>query len=107
MDRLLRATQSNRINNDHAPTLGKLPDDAIIAIRKAEYTEAYKIHLTFDDGFQQIVDFEPFLKKSQHPLIRKYLDLELFQDFTVAHGDLFWNDYDLCFPIVDLYENNL
>lgn len=76
-------------------------------IEKAEYIENYKLSLTFSDGYQHIVDFAAFLLGSANPLIRKYLNLHEFKDFTVQYGDIFWNDYDLCFPIADLYEGKI
>jgi len=85
----------------------QLNEDAIINIIEAEYIPPYKIHLWFSDGAEQIVDFESFLKKSTHPEIKKYLNKELFKEFSIAHGRLDWNDYDLCFPIQDLYEGTI
>ncbi|RME01874.1 MAG: DUF2442 domain-containing protein [Calditrichaeota bacterium] len=76
----------------------------VIAINKAEYLSGYKLKLYFNDGTTRIVDFEPFLRKSKHPEIQKYLDLEKFKQFKIKYGDLLWNDYELCFPIADLYE---
>lgn len=75
-----------------------------IAIAEAFYDSLYKIKLKFNDDSSQTVDFELFLQKSQHPSIRKYLDLEFFKKFSIVHGNLNWNDYDLIFPIWDLYE---
>ena len=40
-------------------------------------------------------------------MIRAYLDPEKFADFTLKYGNLMWDDYGLCFPIADLYENNI
>ena len=40
-------------------------------------------------------------------MIREYLDAENFRKFTVEYGDLFWNDYDLCFSVADLYEGTI
>ena len=74
---------------------------------RAEYVEAYKLRLQFSYGQERMVDFEPFLRNSLNPLIRKYLDLDEFKKFTVQYGDLMWNDYDLCFPIADLYEGRV
>jgi len=85
----------------------RLADDAVIDITEAEYVPPYRIHLWFSDGAEQIVDFEPFLRKSDHPEIRKYLNTNLFRNFSIAHGRLDWNDYDLCFPIQDLYEGTI
>jgi len=44
---------------------------------------------------------------SLNPLIRAYLDLDKFKNFSIEYGNLFWNDYDLCFPIADLYEGRI
>ena len=52
-------------------------------------------------------DFEKFLKQSHHPEIRKYMNKRLFRQFSIAHGRLDRNDYDLCFPMQDLYEGTI
>lgn len=77
----------------------------IIAIEQAEYMGGYKIRLVFNDYKNQIIDFYNFIVSSYNPEIQKYKDLELFKQFSITDGDLEWNDYDLCFPIADLYEN--
>ena len=76
-------------------------------IEKAVYVDGYKLHLAFSDGTERTVDFGPFLERSKNPMIRKYLDLTLFKGFVVEHGDLHWQDCDLCFSIADLYEGNI
>lgn len=76
----------------------KLNEDAIIEITEAEYLSDYRLRLKFSDCKEQIVNFEPLLRKSRHPEIRKYLDSELFKQFKIEYGDLVWNDYDLLFP---------
>ena len=78
-----------------------------IDIKKAEYLNGYRIKLTFSDSNIQIVDFKEFLQKSQNPTTRKYLNINKFKDFKIVCGDLVWHDYELCFPIIDLYENTL
>ena len=45
-----------------------------INIITAEPAGDYLLHLTFDDGKEQAVDFKPFLARAQHPDIRSYLD---------------------------------
>ena len=40
-------------------------------------------------------------------MIRAYLSPDRFRQFSIEHGDLIWNDYDLCFPMADLYEGNI
>lgn len=89
--------------DDHSERCEVTMSAWIIDIEEAKYLDGYKIHLTFSDGSEQTVDFESFLNNSHNPMIRKHLDINAFKNFTVAYGDLFWNDYDLCFPIADLY----
>ncbi|MGB0383440.1 MAG: DUF2442 domain-containing protein [Ardenticatenaceae bacterium] len=130
MDRLLCASQVDTIEKNYAqdsltgPWGGKgggatadlIESDEpqtskdsllLVALKKAEYVGDYKLSLTFSDGYEHVVDFGPFLLASANPLIRKYLNLEEFKDFTVQYGDLFWKDYDLCFPIADLYHGTI
>ena len=84
-----------------------IAENQIITIKEVEYLGGYKLNLLFNDNTNQPIDFYPFLSESLNPLIRKYLDLNEFKKFELDNGDLQWNDYDLCFPIADLYENNL
>jgi DUF971 family protein len=84
-----------------------IEDRKIINIEKVKYLGEYKLKLSFNDGVEQIIDFGPFLSNSLNPLINKYLDIEEFKKYEIDDGDLEWNDYDLCFPVADLYENNI
>ena len=76
-----------------------------INIVSATQIGPYRLHLVFDDNAIRDVDFEPFLKRSHHPDIRHYLEPALFSGYKVQHGDLVWGDYDLCFPVIDIYHN--
>jgi len=78
-----------------------------IEITSVQYQSKYKLELTFNDKKKLIVDFEPFLKKAQHPEIRKYLNLGKFKQFTFEHGYFHWNDYDLSFSLDDLYQGQI
>jgi hypothetical protein len=79
----------------------------LISIEKANYIDDYKIYLQFNDGKENILDFENFILKSQHPDIKKYKDKNLFKNFNLEYGELEWNDYDLAFPIYDLYQGSI
>ena len=79
----------------------------LIEVKAAFYERDYSIKINFNDGSERIVDFKPFLSKSLHPSIRKYLNLELFKKFQIIDGNLIWNDYDLIFPIEDLYTGKI
>lgn len=76
----------------------------VISIEKADYIDNYKIALLFSDGTRNLVDFGPFLKSSTNPMTTKFLKIDAFKNFKIEHGDLVWNDYELCFAIWDLYE---
>jgi len=76
----------------------------LISIEKAKYIDGYKISLLFNDGKENILDFKHFITNSQHPDIKKYQDIKLFKKFNLEYGEIEWNDYDLAFPIYDLYK---
>ena len=79
----------------------------VINIVTAYSAGDYRLCLTFDDGTVQTVDFKPFLTLSSHPDIRAYLDPARFLAFRIEYGELVWGDCDLCFPMMDLYRNDL
>ena len=78
-----------------------------INITAAERVGDYCLHLTFNDGTEQTVDFKPFLSLSHHPDIRAYLEPARFAAFSIKYGESVWGEYELCFPIIDLYRNQL
>ena len=79
----------------------------VISILSAEYTGEYKIKLTFSDGMEREIDFGAFLNNAKNPMARKYLDKKLFRNYKIEYGDIIWNDYEMCFPIWDLYEGKI
>ena len=78
-----------------------------LAITHAKYLGKHEIRFTFSDQTERTVDFGGFLKRSRNPMTRKFLDKKLFKVFKIEFGDIVWNDYELCFPIQDLYEGNV
>ena len=80
---------------------------ATINIISAEQAGDFRLRLQFDDGVEQIVDFKPFLTHARHPDIRAWLDPARFATFRLEYGELVWGDYDLCFPVIDLYRNQI
>jgi hypothetical protein len=79
----------------------------LIGIKSAKYIGDFAIRIFFSDGFNRLVDFKPFLEISLHPAIRKYLDEGKFKHFDIIDNNLNWNNYDLIFPIDDLYQGKL
>jgi hypothetical protein len=81
--------------------------EEIIEIKSAIYIKDYQLKLLFNDGKSRTVDFSDFLKNSHNPMTKKFLKKSLFQDYTIKYGDLVWGDYEMCFPIWDLYEGKI
>ena len=78
-----------------------------LKIDSAKYLSDYAIRVKFSDGIERLVDFKPFLSKSLHPSIKKYLDENQFSNFNLTDGNLNWNDYEMIFPIWDLYNGKI
>ncbi|WKN41239.1 DUF2442 domain-containing protein [Tunicatimonas pelagia] len=78
-----------------------------LSIVRANYIGDFAVRIFFSDGHQKLVDFKPFLEQAMHPAIKKYLDEELFKTYQIKGGNLDWNDFDLCFPLKDLYKNSI
>ena len=76
-----------------------------LSVTEAHYIGDFAIRLTFSNGHSKLVDFKPFLQQAKHPAIQKYLDEQQFKTFQIKDGNLDWNDFDMCFPLEDLYRN--
>jgi len=78
-----------------------------IEVENAKYIGDYTLRILFNDGSEKLVDFKPFLSRAIHPSIKKYLQENIFKKFKITDGNLNWNDYDLIFPISDLYKGHI
>ena len=78
-----------------------------INITSVEKIAQYQLRLVFDDGMVREVNFKDFLAQSHHPDIRAYLEESKFDAYHLEFGELVWGDFDLCFPIMDLYHNRI
>jgi len=78
-----------------------------INVKNARYLGDYVIRIYFNTNENKVVDFKPFLTKAVHPAIKKYIDENLFTSYKIEKGNLNWNDYDMIFPVTDLYENRI
>jgi hypothetical protein len=78
-----------------------------LKIDSAKYLSDYTIWIRFNDGKENRIDFKPFLSKSLHPSTKKYFDQNKFADFSLIDGNLNWNDFDLIFPVADLYHGKI
>ncbi len=84
-----------------------VPPQQVVTIQEARQVSGYVLHLRFSDGHEANVDFAPFLRASQHPDVRKYLDHEQFARYTLTHGSLMWGDFEMLFPLDDLYQGRV
>jgi len=78
-----------------------------IEIKSGQYIGDFAIRIYFSDGVVKLVDFKPFLESALHPSINKYLNESKFKEYQIIDGNLNWNDYDLIFPIEDLYQGEV
>jgi len=76
-------------------------------IKEAIYIGDYVLRIYFNTNENKVVDFKPFLMQALHPSIKKYVNENLFTSYKIENGNINWNDYDLIFPVSDLYENNV
>jgi Protein of unknown function (DUF2442) len=79
----------------------------ILSIQNVKSIGDFKLQIHFNDGSHKVIDFESFLNQSHHPAIRVFLQHDRFNNYRIEHGDLVWGDYDLCFPIADLYYDRI
>jgi hypothetical protein len=78
-----------------------------LRVVEAKYVPRYQVDIAFNDGTHRVVDFDPFLKQARNPMFTKYRRLKEFKSFHIHDGDLMWGDYEMIFPIMDLYCDNI
>jgi len=85
----------------------KQTENDTLSVGSANYIGDFAVRISFTDGTEKLVDFKPFLMKAIHPSIKKYLDESQFLKYEIVDGNLNWNDYDMIFPIWDLYQGKI
>ena len=78
-----------------------------LRVTEAKYVPRHRVDITFNDGTHRVVDFGPFLKQARNPMFTKYRRPKEFKSFRIQDGDLMWGDYEMIFPIMDLYRGNV
>jgi len=78
-----------------------------IEITNAKYIGGYKVKIVFNDKSIRTINFDDFLKMAGNPMTKKFLNKEKFKNFKLKYGDLVWGDYEMCFPIWDLYKEHV
>lgn len=79
-----------------------------LKVKKAEYIDAFKLSIAFNDGKRTIVDFKPFLDSHQNGCFKKYTNPANFKNFHIENGNLVWGEsWDLIFPINQLHKGKI
>lgn len=77
-------------------------------ITEAKHLGGLNIHLKFNDGITQDINFESLFKNHPHPQYNKYREEKNFKKFTIENGNIVWGkDWDLIFPIDKLHSGIL
>ena len=80
-----------------------------VEIKNAKHIDGYIIKFIFNDGREQLVNFENYLKTRNHPQHKKFYNIDNFKDFRIDNSDaIVWGkSWDLCFYVNSLYNNDL
>ena len=79
-----------------------------LLVSNAKHVADFKIEIEFSDHKKRVVDFESFLLTHSHPQFNKYREQKNFLRFKIENGNLVWGkDWDLIFPVSDLYSGKL
>ncbi len=58
----------------------------ILKIIDAKHVGEFTLRLNFSNGKRNDVDFKPFLEKSSHPDVKKYLNPKHFARYSLKDG---------------------
>jgi hypothetical protein len=79
-----------------------------ISITNAKYISPSKLEIVFNDGKIKTVDFKNFFETHSHPQYNKYKKDINFKRFKIENGNIVWGkDWDMIFPVYDLYKGNI
>jgi len=74
-----------------------------LKVLSATYVSDYIINIVFSDGSKKQVNFKLFLENAMNPCAKRYLNKKDFMKFEIIDGNINWNDYDMIFPVWNLY----
>jgi hypothetical protein len=84
----------------------KNPTKKDLSIIKANFLVDYNVLLSFSNGKQKIINFQPLFLKYAKGHYSKYLSQTLFAKFQVVNGNIFWGkNEDIIFPVSFVYNN--
>jgi hypothetical protein len=68
----------------------------MVWILKAKYTTDYKIHVTFNNGENGVIDLEEAICHDKRPIFTELIDTNKFRQFNVDFDTIVWeNGLDL------------
>ena len=64
---------------------------------KAKALAAFKLHVTFADGFSATVNLKDHVLQSDWPIVQPLKKASFFRQVRIKNGSVVWpNDYDVC-----------
>ncbi len=78
-----------------------------IKIKQIKYIKKFELQITFSDATIKNIDFANFILNSKKPDIQKYQKPSKFKAFSFKNGELMWGDFEMIFPIMDLYKGTI
>jgi len=68
----------------------------MVWIKKAEYIEEYKIHVTFNSDESGIIDLKEVILSDKRQIFRELVDINKFRQFNIDFDTIVWeNGLDL------------
>ena len=79
-----------------------------ISVKEVNYIYNFLLQITFNDNKKNVIDFGVFLATHSHSQFNKYKKINNFKKFKIENGNVVWSkDWDMMFPIFDLYNGTL
>jgi len=78
-----------------------------LTVKSAKHITNHRLEVTFSDGARREVDFKPFLQRFRHPDLERYKKVTEFKKYKVIDGNINWHDYNMIFPVEDLYKGEI
>ncbi len=79
----------------------------ILSVVSAKYVNKLRLEVSFNDGLIQIIDFADFLQQTKLPDLKKFRKASSFKNFKIINGNVMWGDFEMIFPVEDLYKNKI
>ncbi len=100
MEQSFHISSESRIRNSKR----KNSEAQKLSIIKAEYLCGYKILISFSNGRQRVIDFQPLFLRYVKGEYREFFEIGNFKDFVVRDKNISWgNNEDIIFPVAFLF----